>query len=85
MHPAKSVIFYHYLRRRLWPYCVIIPALCFGMASFDTAFYISALIAVLSSAGLISLPFIWAIRSVHGARLASIKVPGCRVRGYYLS
>ena len=59
MHPAKSVIFFTTISGAGFGLIALLSlALCFGMASFDTAFYISALIAVfLSSAGLISSTF----------------------------
>ncbi|MGC6473805.1 MAG: dimethyl sulfoxide reductase anchor subunit family protein [Candidatus Puniceispirillaceae bacterium] len=59
MHPAKSVIFFTTISGAGFGLIALLSlALCFGMASFDTAFYISAIIAVLlSSAGLISSTF----------------------------
>ena len=42
MHPAKSVIFFTTISGAGFGLIALLSlALCFGMASFDTAFYIS--------------------------------------------
>ena len=59
MHPAKSVIFFTTISGAGFGLIALLSlAICFGIATFDTALYTSAIIAVLlSSAGLISSTF----------------------------